>query len=150
MEDLQSLLEKINRDGVEKADAEAKRIVDAAKARADAIVKEAESVRSLLERTLARDVETALADERTACDIVAEAVRAVTGPAEVALPAKLVPAVKARLAGSQNITVVTDDSVGAGFRVRTEGGRVESDFTASAIAEEIARRLRPDLAKLLK
>ena len=41
MEDLQSLLEKINRDGVEKADAEAKRIVDAAKARADAIVKEA-------------------------------------------------------------------------------------------------------------
>ena len=183
MEDLQSLLEKINRDGVEKADAEAKRIVDAAKARADAIVKEAreaaakekaaadyaaraaetirqgardvvlkveESVRSLLERTLAKDVETALADERTACDIVAEAVRAVTGPAEVALPAKLVPAVKARLAGSQNITVVTDDSVGAGFRVRTEGGRVESDFTASAIAEEIARRLRPDLAKLLK
>ena len=108
------------------------------------------SVRTLLERTLARDVETALADERTACDIVAEAVRAVTGPAEVALPAKLVPAVKARLAGCQNITVVTDDSVGAGFRVRTEGRRVESDFTASAIAEEIARRLRPDLAKLLK
>ena len=26
----------------------------------------------------------------------------------------------------------------------------KSDFTASAIAEEIARRLRPDLAKLLK
>ncbi len=188
MEDLQSLLEKINRDGVEKADAEAKRIVDAAKARADAIVKEAreaaakekadaeksaaeyaaraaetvrqgardvilkveESLRTLLERTLAKDVETALADERTACDIVAEAVRAVTGPAEVALPAKLVPAVKARLADNQKITVVMDDSVGAGFRVRTEGGRVESDFTASAIAEEIARRLRPDLAKLLK
>ena len=42
MEDLQSLLEKINRDGVEKADAEARRIVDAAKARAEAIVKEAE------------------------------------------------------------------------------------------------------------
>ena len=188
MEDLQSLLEKINRDGVEKADAEAKRIVDAAKARAEAIVKEArdeaakakadaekaaadyatraaetvrqgardvvlkveESVRSLLERTLARDVETALADERTACDIVAEAVRAVTGPAEVALPEKLVPAVKARLASNPQITVVLDESVGTGFSVRTEGGRVESDFTAAAIAEEIARRMRPDLAKLLK
>ena len=39
MEDLQSLLEKINRDGVEKADAEAKRIVDAAKAGTDAFDK---------------------------------------------------------------------------------------------------------------
>ena len=32
MEELQSILEKINREGVEKAEAEAKRIVDAAKA----------------------------------------------------------------------------------------------------------------------
>ena len=31
--------------------------------------------------------------------------------------------------------------------VRTEGGRVESDFTAAAIAEEIARRLRPDTSR---
>ena len=34
MEDLQSILEKINREGVEKADAEAKRIIDDAKAKA--------------------------------------------------------------------------------------------------------------------
>ena len=41
MEELQSILEKINREGVEKAEAEAKRIVDAAKAEADAIVRDA-------------------------------------------------------------------------------------------------------------
>ena len=41
MEDLQSLLEKINRDGVEKAEAEAKKIVDAAKAKSDALLKDA-------------------------------------------------------------------------------------------------------------
>ena len=38
MEDIQSLLEKINREGVEKAEAEAKRIVDAARAKADQIL----------------------------------------------------------------------------------------------------------------
>ena len=41
MEDLQSLLEKINRDGVEKADAEAQRIIAEAKAKADEIVRAA-------------------------------------------------------------------------------------------------------------
>ena len=40
-EDLQSLLEKINRDGVEKAQAESDRIIAEAKAKAAAIVKEA-------------------------------------------------------------------------------------------------------------
>ena len=43
MEDLQSLLEKINRDGVEKAEAEAAKIVSAAKAKAEALVKDAEA-----------------------------------------------------------------------------------------------------------
>ena len=41
MEDLQSILEKINREGVEKAEAEAARIVSAAKEKAAAIVREA-------------------------------------------------------------------------------------------------------------
>ena len=40
-EDLQSLLEKINRDGVEKANAAAESIVAAAKAKAAEIVKNA-------------------------------------------------------------------------------------------------------------
>ena len=52
MEDLQSLLEKINRDGVEKAEAEAKKIVAAAQAKADEIVKNAIAV--LTDRVHAR------------------------------------------------------------------------------------------------
>ena len=42
-EDLQSLLEKINRDGVEKAKAEAARIIAEAKAKADALIREVSS-----------------------------------------------------------------------------------------------------------
>ena len=33
--------------------------------------------------------------------------------------------------------------------VKTDGGRVEHDFTAETISAELARRLRPDLAKLV-
>ena len=50
-EDLQSLLEKINRDGVEKARAEAEKIIAEAKARADAIVKEAKAEAAKLTRS---------------------------------------------------------------------------------------------------
>ena len=188
MEDLQSLLEKINRDGVEKAEAEAKAILADAKAKADALVanaraeadkakadaekaaaeyakRAAETIRqsardtvlkvessltALLEKLLVKDVEKALADEATVGAIVTEAVKAVVGTAEVAAPAKLVPALKAQLAAQGNITIVTDDTLGTGVSVKTDGGRVESAFTADVIAAELAKRLRPDLAKLLK
>ena len=56
---------------------------------------------------------------------------------------------RAQLAGQGGFTVVVDDSTGAGFSVRTDGGRVEHAFTEDVIAAELARRLRPDLAKLL-
>lgn len=188
MEDLQSLLEKINRDGVEKAEAEAKKIIDDAKAKAEAIVKDAKtaaadakaeaekasadyaaraaetvkqaardtilkieaSVTSMLEKLLVKDVEKALADESTVKSLVTEAIKGVTGAAEVAVPAKLVSALKAELASKGAITVVTDDTLGTGFSVKTDGGRVESAFTADVIAAELAKRLRSDLAALLK
>jgi len=188
MEDLQSLLEKINRDGVEKAEAEAKTILANARAKADALLESAraeaarqkadadkaaadyasraeETIRqaardtvlkvesaltALLERVLVKDVEKTLADESTVQAIVAEAIKGVVGSAEIAAPAKLVPALKAQLAAQGNITIVTDDTLGTGVSVKTDGGRVESAFTADVIAAEIAKRLRPDLAKLLK
>lgn len=188
MEDLQSLLEKINREGVEKAEAEAQKILEAAKAKADALVKSAEaeaakakaeaeqaaqdyatraaetvkqgardtilkieaSVTAMLEKVLVKDVEKALADETTVKALVTEAIKGVTGSAEVAVPAKLAPALKAQLAAEGSITVVTDDTLGTGFSVKTDGGRVESAFTADVIAAELAKRLRSDLAKLLK
>lgn len=187
-EDLQSLLEKINRDGVEKAQREADRIVADARARAAAIVKEAsataaaekaaaekaaadyaerarttiaqaerdtvlkvrDAVTALLENILAKDVDRALADEKTVAGLAAEAVRGLVGPVEVAAPAKLAKALKAQLAACGNVTVVLDETSGSGFSVRVDGGRVEHAFTADVIAGELARRLRPDLAALLK
>ena len=188
MEDLQSLLEKINRDGVEKAEAEAKKILADAKAKADAIVSDARaeaakakadsekaaadyaaraaetirqsardtvlkvesSLTALLEKLLVKDVEKALADEATVTAIVTEAIKGIVGAAEVAAPEKLVPALKAQLAAQEAITVVTDDTLGTGVTVKTDGGRVESAFTADVIAAELAKRLRPDLAKLMR
>ena len=188
MEDLQGLLEKINREGVEKADAEAKRIVDAAKAKADAIVKDAlaaadrakadaeknsaayaaraaetirqsarditigvkDAVTALLESVLAKDVDRALADEKTAASIVADAIKDLTGPGEIRCGAKLAAALKAQVAGIKSFTLTIDETLGSGFTVKLDGGRVEHDFTAETISSELAKRLRPDLAALVK
>lgn len=187
-EDLQSLLEKINREGVEKARAEADKIIADAKAKAAEIVKTANeesakakadaeqsakdyaaraeetirqaardtvlkveaSVTALLEKTLAKDVDKALADEKTSGTLVAEAIKGLVGPVEVAVNPKLAESLKAQLASQQNVTVVMDETLGTGFSVKTEGGRVEHAFTGDAIATELAKRLRPDLAKLMK
>ena len=187
-EDLQSLLEKINREGVEKARAEADKIIAEAKAKAADIVKTAnadaakakaeaeqaakdyqtraaetvrqaardtvlevrEAVTALLEKLLLKDVDASLADEKTAVALVAEAVKGLTGPVEVAAPAKLVAALKAQLAAQTGLTVVLDEARDTGFSVKRDGGRIEHAFTADVIALELAKRLRPDLAALLK
>ena len=188
MEDLQSLLEKINREGVEKADAEAAKITAAAQAKADTLVKDAlakaaqakaeaekdslayaeraaETIRQsardvvigvkdaltvLLENLLAKDVDRALGDEKTAISIVAEAIKDLTGPGEIHCGEKLAAALKSQVAGLKSFTLTTDTSLGTGFTVKTDGGRVEHDFTPETISAELAKRLRPDLAKLLK
>ena len=187
MEDLQGLLEKINRDGIEKADAEAKKIIADAQAKADAIVKEAlaaadkakaesekasaahaeraaetirqsardvvigvkDTVTALLENLLAKDVDKALADEKTAVGIVAEAIKDLTGPGEIRCGEKLAATLKSQIANLKSFSVVTDANLGTGFTVKTDGGRVEHTFTGETIATELAKRLRPDLAKLL-
>ena len=188
MEDLQSLLEKINRDGVEKAEAEAKKIVAAAQSKADEIVKSAQaaaakakadaqteseayaaraaetvrqsardivlgvkdSVTALLEQLLTKNVDRALADEKTATTLVAEAIKDLTGPGEIRCNAQLASALKSQVAGLKSFTITTDPTLGSGFTVRTDGGRVEHTFTVETIAAELAKRLRPDLAKLLQ
>ena len=188
-ENLQSLLEKINREGVEKAQSEAAKIIDAAKAKAAAIVKDATeaaarakadadtaaadyaaraaetikqaardtvlsveaAVTRMLERVLAQDVNAALADEKTLAALVADAVKAVAGEAEVSLAsAPLVAALKAQLAARGTLQVTLDEALGTGFSVKLDGGRVEHAFTGDVIAAELAKRLRPDLAKLVK
>ena len=187
MEDLQGLLEKINREGVEKAEAKAKRIVDDARAKADTLVKEAlakaaqskadaektsaayaeraaetirqaardivigvkDSVTALLENLLAKDVEKALGNETAAAQIVADAIKDLTGSGEIRCGAKLAATLNSQLATLNSFTVVTDETLGAGFTVKLDGGRVELDFTAETISTELAKRLRPDLAKLV-
>ena len=186
MEDLQGLLEKINREGVEKADAEAKKIIDDAHAKADALIKDAlaqaaqskadaekasaayaeraaetirqaardiiigvkDSVTALLERLLAKDVDKALGD--SAAQIATDAIKDLTGPGEIRCGAKLAAALKSQAAGLKSFTLTTDEALGAGFTVKLDGGRVEHDFTAATISTELAKRLRPDLANLLK
>ena len=188
MEDLQSLLEKINRDGVEKADAEAKRIIAEAEAKAAKIVKDAEAaaakakadadkesaayaeraretlgqaardvvlgvknaVTALLEQMLVRGVDKAFADEQTSAQVVFEAIKDLTGPGEITCGAKLAATLKSQVAGLKSFTLTTDDTLGTGFTVKLDGGRVEHAFTGEAIAGELAKRLRPDLAKLVK
>ena len=188
MEDLQSLLEKINREGVEKAEAEAKKIVEAAEAKAAAIVQAAEesaakakaeaeqaaadyaaraaetvrqaardtvlgvkdAVTALLEKLLVKDVEAALAEPAAASALVADAIRQLTGQGEIVCGAKLAATLAAQLAAKGDFKVVTDETLGGGFSVKLDGGRVEHAFTVEAIAGELAKRLRADLAKLVK
>ena len=187
-EDLQSLLEKINRDGVEKANARAAEIVAAAESKAKSIVANAEeeaakmrsgaerdaadfaaratesvrqaardtvlaveeSVSKLLKNLLEKDVDAALADPVTAAALASEAVKGLDSPAEIAAGPKLAAALKAQLASEKNITVVLDETSLSGFSVRIDGGRVEHAFTKDIVAGELARRLRPELAALLK
>lgn len=187
-EELQSLLEKINREGVEKAqarsneiiaaaEAEAKRLVEvaqkeAAQAKAEAeksaadyaaraavtvqqaardTVREVErAITSLLEKVLVRDVNAALADTASVGALIKESLKGLTGAAEVAVPPALAETLRAQLASEKNLTVVPDESVRTGFAVKVDGGRVEHAFTGAVVAAELARRLRPDLAKLVR
>ena len=188
-EELQQLLEKIQRDGVEKANAESNAILAKAKADAAAILKDAESkaaalraqaetdagafeerarktisqaardtvlevkdaIGRMLEKLLAKDVAAALADPAEAAKLALAAVNELGAEADVAAGEKLAAALKAQLAteAKSGTTVVLDESVGTGFSIRLDGGRVEHDFSEAAIVAALAKRLRPDLAKLV-
>ena len=189
-EELQQLLEKIQHDGVERANAEAAAILAKAKADADALVKEAEekaaaakaqadadatasaeraaktikqaardtvlevkdALAKLLEGLLAKDVAAALATPGEAAKIALDAIKALgADQADVAAGEKLAAALKAQLAADakNGVKVVLDDTVGAGFSLRLDGGRVEHDFSEAAISAALAKRLRPALAALL-
>lgn len=188
-EELQQLLEKIQREGVDKANAEAKAIVDKAKAEAKAIVDKAnaeaaaatakaeadakafaeranttirqaardtvlevkDGVGRLFDGLLAQDVKSALAD--SAATLAADAIKALSAGADtqVAANAQLAEALRAQFAAdaAKGVTVVTDEAVGTGFSVRLDGGRVEHDFSEKAITAALAKKLRPDLAKIV-
>ena len=193
-QDLQQLLEKIQRDGVDKAQAEADALLadarakaasllDAAQAEAvkikaearqeaeaferraeetmrqaarDTVMKVEKAVTHLLQRLLLENVNAGFdANPELVADLAAEAVRAHLGSkggVEVAAATKLADVLRAKLAAeaAKGITVVTDEAAGTGFRLRLANGRVEHAFTGSAVAETLAKQLRPRLAALMK
>ena len=188
MEDLQSLLEKINREGVEKAEAKAGEIVAGAKAEADAILKAArdeaakikadaesgaadcarraeetiaqaardavlgvgKAVTRMLEKLLAENVDKSLSDAEAVASLAKEVVGRFATTGEVVAGEKLAKTLAAVLASNPSFTVVTDESLGTGFSVKIDGGRVEHSFTGEVVSHELARHLRPELARLVK
>ena len=108
------------------------------------------SVSSLLEKILTENVDASLSDPATAAAIAGEAVRDVVMSGEIHAGAKVAEALKSQLAAKANFTVVMDEVSGSGFTVKLDGGRVEHDFTGTTVAAELAKRLRPDLAALMK
>ncbi len=192
-QDLQQLLEKIQRDGVEKAQGEAERIVNNANNEAKAIIEKArataetlkseaqqsaeaferraeetirqaardavlnveKSVTNLFEQLLLSDVNRNFEQsESLVGELAMEAARAyIAGSASIEVVAadKLADNLRARLSAEANkgIKVVTDETTGSGFAVRLANGRIEHAFTGQAVAEALARQLRPRLAKLM-
>ena len=188
MEDLQSLLEKINREGVEKAEKKAKEIIAEAEARSAAVLAESrlkaektvqdaikesqqyseravetirqaardvviESLGALtrsLEKVLQENVAGALEDAETLKSLVAGCLKDLASGGEITAAGKTAKLLAAELAGKGEFKIVTDDTIGAGFTVRVDGGRIEHSYTEATFAVEIAKRLRPDLAKIVK
>jgi V/A-type H+/Na+-transporting ATPase subunit E len=192
-QDLQQLLEKINTEGVEKANIEAAKIIDQAtlqaKALVDAATREAtkkvatakqesdaferraeETIRQAARDTLLnvekaltdmlcalllKEVKTTMNTPALVSQLASEAVRAyITGKGgvDVATSAALADALRATLAteAANGVTVVTDTLIGSGFKVRLANGRIEHDFSGGAVADALAKNLRPKLAALLK
>ena len=116
----------------------------------DTVISVEDAVTKMLEKLLAKDVDAALANPQTAAGLAAGAIEDLARSAEVLANSKLVAALKAQLADKKDIAVVTDDTIGSGFTVKVDGGRVEHSFTGDVIAAELAKRLRPDLAALMK
>lgn len=192
-QDMQQLLEKIQRDGVDKAKAEADKILEKANTQArqllenakneavrtvasarqeaeaferraeetirqsarDTILTVEKAVGQLLGQLLVKDVNCALGNTDFVAGLALEAVRAYlagNSAVEVAAANKLADALRAKLAAEalNGVRVVTDEATGTGFRVRLANGRVEHEFTGAAVAETLARQLRPRLAALMK
>ena len=193
-QDLQQLLEKINTEGVEKANAEAERIIREANARAKGILDDAarkagqttasaeadaeaferraeESIRqaardtllnveravtTLLTKLLITEVNAAMSDSTRVAVLAEQAVRVYlenNDEIDVVTSPDLLNVLRAKLknkAQNNGVSVETDGRTGTGFKVRVEGGRIEHDFTGPAVADALARGLRPNLAALLK
>jgi V/A-type H+-transporting ATPase subunit E len=121
----------------------------------DTVMNVEKSVTAMLTALLLKDVNTTMNTAELVAQLASEAVRAYIQEKEsmdVVASAKLVDAIRAKLAAEalNGVTVVSDDHTGAGFKVRLANGRIEHDFSGAAVADALAKNLRPKLAALLK
>ena len=121
----------------------------------DTVLNVEKSVTAMLTALLLKDVNITMDAPELVAQLVAEAVRAYIqekGGMDIVASAKLVDVIRAKLASEavKGVTVVSDDHTGAGFKVRLENGRIEHDFSGAAVADALAKNLRPKLAALLK
>ena len=125
-----------------------------AQAARDTVLDVQAGLMGLFERLLAKDVAAALAAPAETARLALDAVKALgAAQVDVAAGERLAAALKAQLAAcaaTTGVRVVLDETTGAGFSLRLDGGRVEHDFSEAAIAAALAKRLRPDLAKLVR
>jgi V/A-type H+/Na+-transporting ATPase subunit E len=121
----------------------------------DTVLNVEKSITALLTNVLLKEVNTTLNTAEVVAQLALEAVRAYLhekGGIDVVASAKLADAIRAKLAAEavSGVTVVTDDHLGAGFNVRLAKGRIEHNFSGAAVADALAKHLRPKLAALLK
>ena len=196
--ELQFLLDRIQSEGIEKANAEAVKIIEDAKQKANAIIADAEvkavefrkkseadallfqqraeqsvkqaardvilEVKMNVDQTLQRVFLAKISETMTPDflkSLLADLIKTYTtseegkGGVEFKLSPENVKVLSESLVkeiqqrAGQGIQIAPDSDIRAGFRVFLANGRVEHDFTASAIETALARLLRPALAGLI-
>ena len=198
-EELQHLLEKIRTEGIARADAEARAILEKAREeaaailadsreKADTLLKKADAdsqayaergrkaleqasrdtiltvqqaVENLFNRIVRERVEAALTPEAFQAllrDVIngflaqgrpAREMEITVSPAqESAIRAYLLQALQQTVA--EGVTIRSSNEVVKGFRIAFRDSHVEHDYTVEAIAETMAKLVRPHLAELLR
>jgi len=121
----------------------------------DTLLNLEKSVTTLLTNLLLKEVTATLQSETVVPQLVSDAVQAylhAKGGMEVVVAQQWAQLLQAKLTAeaSQGVKIITDPQAGAGFKIRLANGRIEHDFTAAAVAEALAKQLRPQLAALVK
>jgi V/A-type H+-transporting ATPase subunit E len=178
-EELQHLIERIRKEGVESGEKAADSLVAEAKQKASQIVADARKQAHDMVEKAEKDAEAFAVRgkatlQQAARDLLisiggavgggvggivdAKVGEALTGSGGIAamLGDKDAAAVKACLAReyqdklATGIQIESDREIFKGFRVGVKDGQVFHDFTKEAIAESLASFLRPELAELVK
>lgn len=113
------------------------------------------AVTASLTSLLLKEVNATLNAPDVVARLVTEAVHAyiqAKGGMDIVATTKLAEALRAKLAAeaANGIQIVLDDHTGAGFKIRLANGRIEHDFSGTAVTEALSKQLRPQLAALLK